>query len=496
MATETQTLMFLGGAGTVTGSKYLLTINDRRILVDGGMFQGDKDLREMNWAEFPIDPASISDVLLTHAHMDHCGYLPRLVKHGFRGPIWCTEGTAKLADIVLRDAGFLQEKDAEYAARRGYSKHEPPEPLYDLDDVERTLPLLRIIKFDTDIDLGDGITAHYTRAGHILGSASILVKNDDWSIQFSGDLGRKTHPVLRAREIPEGAPITLIESTYGDREHPEPEGLDHEEFADAIRRTVARGGSVLVPAFAVDRTEVLLKTLGEMRRDKRIPNVPIFVNSPMGIKALQVYYDAEARDELREDLLDRDFIDLEHVTEVVSTEDSIKLNNPKVPCIIISSSGMATGGRVVHHLEHMLPDHRNTVVFTGYQAHGTRGRDLIEGKSEIKMHGRYIPVRAEVLMDDQFSVHADSSELVDWLRELPTKPQIVFLVHGEEDATDALSKRIRDELDIMAVAPKLGEIVQLRPSVRRPAAVVDEGVDVEQIDNVEPGLDGDEVEQD
>lgn len=466
MATDPMTLTFLGAAGTVTGSKYLLTIGERRILVDAGMFQGDKDLRLLNWADFPVDPATITDVLLTHAHMDHTGYLPRLVKQGFNGPIWCTEGTEKLTEIVLRDAGFLQEKDAEYASRKGYSKHNPPEPLYTVADVEATLPLLRRIVFDEDVDLGDDITAHWTRAGHILGSGSILVRVGEHTVQFSGDLGRADHPVLRPREIPKGAPIVLIESTYGNREHPEPAETPHEEFADAIRRTVARGGSVLVPAFAVDRTEVVLKTLGEMRRDGRIPEVPIFVNSPMGIKALQVYYDADSRDELREDLRDTDFIDLAHVHEVVSTEDSIKLNNPKVPCIIISSSGMATGGRVVHHLEHMLPDHRNTVVFTGYQAHGTRGRDLIEGAKQLKMHGRYVQVKAEVLLDDQFSVHADASELVDWLRGLEVTPEVVFLVHGEPEAAGVLAQRIHDELGLNAVVPAQGEVVRLRPTPR------------------------------
>lgn len=461
MAPDLMTLTFLGAAGTVTGSKFLVTHDGRRILIDSGLFQGDKEYRLLNWSEFPIAPRSISDILLTHAHMDHVGYLPRLVKKGFHGHVWATPNTIKLAEIVLRDAGYLQEKDAEHAKLKGYSKHNPPEALYTVKDVERALKLFRPIEFDTDLDLGDGIFARYTRAGHILGSASIRLWADDRALVFSGDLGRHEHPVLRPREIPEGAPMVLIESTYGDREHPEPEHHSHEELADAIRRTVNRGGSVLIPAFAVDRTELVLKALGEMRKDGRIPDVPIFVNSPMGIRALQVYQEADG--ELRADLNAHDFADLANVHEVLSQEESMKLNSPQWPCIIISSSGMATGGRVVHHLEKMLPDPKHTVVFTGYQAHGTRGRDLVEGAKQLKMHGRYIPVKAEIIQDEEFSVHADASELVDWLQALEPQPQIVFLVHGEEHASEALAEKLTD-LGYLAVVPKQGEVVRVPKS--------------------------------
>ena len=458
MASDSMTITFLGGAGTVTGSKYLVNYGGRRILVDSGLFQGDKDYRLLNWADFPVEPSTISDILLTHAHMDHVGYLPRLVKKGFNGSVWATPHTIKLAEIVLRDAGYLQEKDAEHANLKGYSKHNPPEALYTSKDVERALNLFRPIEFDTDLSLGDGLFARYTRSGHILGSASIRVWAGDRSVVFSGDLGRHEHPVLRAREIPGGAPMVLIESTYGDREHPEPAGETHEELADAIRRTINRGGSVLIPAFAVDRTELVLKTLGEMRKEGRIPEVPIFVNSPMGIRALQVYQDADG--ELREDLSAHEFADLANVHEVLSQEDSMKLNNPKWPCIIISSSGMATGGRVVHHLERMLPDPKHTVVFTGYQAHGTRGRDLVDGAKQLKMYGRYIPVKAEIIQDEEFSVHADASELIDWLQALDPQPRIVFLVHGEERASSALAEKLTD-LGYLAVVPKHGEVVRV-----------------------------------
>ncbi|MDR0435819.1 MAG: MBL fold metallo-hydrolase [Propionibacteriaceae bacterium] len=458
MANARSSLRFLGGAGTVTGSKYLLEYGDRRILIDAGLFQGEKKLRLLNWDSFPVSPRGIDTILLTHAHMDHVGYLPRLVKQGFSGPVWATDGSELLAEVVLYDSAKLQEHDAENAAKNGYSKHENPEPLYTTADVDKTLKLLRFADFGVEIDLGDGITARYYRAGHILGSASVHVTTPDAEVLFSGDLGRHDHPVLKGRETPEGAPTVLIESTYGDREHPDWDEEPHEDLAEAIRRTIARGGNVLIPAFAVDRTEVVLLTLNRMRAAARIPDVPIYINSPMGARALEIYQSPSQRDELREDLRDHDFLDMRNIRVVTSTEESIRLNRPSEPCIIISSSGMATGGRVVHHLEHMLPDARNTVVFTGYQAKGTRGRTLIDGATELKMFGKYVPVKAEVLLDDGFSVHADASDLMDWLKELQPRPKIVYCVHGE-DGAPVLARRIRKELGITAVVPRLNEKV-------------------------------------
>jgi metallo-beta-lactamase family protein len=454
------TLTFLGGAGAVSGSKFLLETGNQRILIDCGLFQGDKELRELNWEKFPMDPASIDCILMTHAHLDHTGYLPRLVKQGFQGAIWATDATIALAEIVLLDAGHIQEADARDAAKGGYSKHSTPEPLYTVKDSEAVIKLFRVVDFETDLHLPGGVTARYTRAAHILGSASIHVTTPTAEILFSGDLGRGNHPVLRTRETPKGAPIVLIESTYGDREHPEWDESPHEEFAAAIRRTVKRGGSVLVPAFAVDRTEVILKTLAEMKSDGRIPDIPIYVNSPMGVRALDIYQSQEQRDELRPDLRDIDFVDLANLHEVTSIEDSIALNRPSQSSIIISSSGMATGGRVVHHLEHMLPDARNTVVFTGYQAHGTRGHSLITGAKSLKMYGQMIPVNAEILLDDGFSAHADASELMDWLRALNPQPHTVYCIHGEEGA-GLLAERITTELGIHAIVPALGDRIRL-----------------------------------
>lgn len=454
------TLTFLGAAGTVTGSKYLLTIEGRRILVDCGQFQGEKVLRQRNWAPFPVPPDTIDQVLLTHAHLDHCGYLPALVKAGFSGPIWCTGHTAQLAAIVLRDAGHLQERDAAEAAEGGWSKHRPPLPLYDGADVERTLPLLTAVDWDRDLDLGGGVSARFTRAGHILGAASICVTTPQGSVLFSGDLGRHDHPVLRPRDTPPGADYVVIESTYGDREHPEPRELPHEPLADVIRRSIGRGGSVLIPAFAVDRTEVVLKVLGEMMRHERIPRVPVYVNSPMATAALDVY--RSAPEELRVDVDPRTAFDVGELHEVRTADESRELTRGgHRPSIIISSSGMATGGRVLHHLERMLPDSRNAVVLTGYQAVGTRGRALEDGVTRLKMHGRYVGVRAEIVKDEEFSVHGDASDIVDWVREVHPAPVMVFCTHGEPPAAQALAARLEAELGLEAVAATQGEVVTI-----------------------------------
>lgn len=457
-------LTFVGGAGTVTGSKYLIDLDtdsgSRRILIDCGMFQGAKRLRLLNWAAFPVPPSSISDVLLTHAHMDHTGYLPRLVKEGFSGAIWGTDATLALAEIVLRDSAFLQERDADFANAHGFSRHSNAQPLYRIGDVERTLPLFRTVEFDRPLDLGDGLEAKWTRAGHILGSGSIRLTTPEGSFLFSGDLGRGEHPVLRSREIPEGADIVLVESTYGDREHPEPEGPAHEAFAEAIRRTVDAGGTVLVPAFAVDRTEVVLLALDEMVRDGRIPRVPVFVDSPMALASLEIY---RARGQAEELNPGAGGLRLPHLDlrEMRSVEESKSLNSFGRPSIIISASGMATGGRVLHHLERLLPGTQNCVVLTGYQAMGTRGRALLDGAASLKMHGMEVAVRCRIVRDEEFSVHADASELVDWVGALRPAPARVFCVHGEADSLRALAGRIGEELGIPSRPAVEGEAVDL-----------------------------------
>ncbi|CAN5258223.1 MBL fold metallo-hydrolase [soil metagenome] len=458
---ESATLTFLGAVGTVTGSKFLVEHGGRRVLVDCGIYQGDREWRRRNWDPFPVPPSDIDDVILTHCHLDHSGYLPALVRDGFAGPIWMTEGTAALTAIVLRDSAHLNERDAEFAQAGGWSKHEVPLPLYREVDAERAITQFRTIAYDAPTELGGGVGVTLVRAGHVLGAASALVTAGAARVLFSGDLGRATHPVLRPRSVPPAARTVVMESTYGDRTHPKVEGRPHAALADAIRRTVERGGSVLLPAFAVDRTELVLKALSEMRRSGDLPVVPVFVDSPMALAALDVYRRPSLRGELRADV-SSDLVDLPTLKAARTSEESMALNNPRVPCVVISASGMGSGGRVVHHLRHMLPDRRNTVVLTGYQAVGTRGRALLDGATELKMHGQYVPVRAEIVTDEEFSVHADSDELVAWLREMPELPETVYVAHGEQGSTEAFAARIRQELDVTAVVPRLGERVRLR----------------------------------
>ncbi|HET8595233.1 MAG TPA: MBL fold metallo-hydrolase [Intrasporangium sp.] len=451
-------LTFLGAAGTVTGSKFLLERDERRLLVDCGLYQGEREWRRRNWDALPVDPASIADVALTHAHLDHCGYLPALVRDRFSGPVHVTAGTAELAAIILRDSAHLQEEDAENARRFGWSKHAEPRPLYTSGDAERALRLMRPCPPSRVVEI-DGMTLSFLRAGHILGSSSVHVAGTDWSVLFSGDLGRPTHPILRERERPPAARTVVLESTYGDRAHPEVDP-DHTVMADTIRRTVRRGGSVIIPAFAVDRTEVVLLALAELLARDAIPDVPVWVDSPMALATLSVYRDPAHADEVDATALEA-LASMHDLRAARTAEESMRLNAPGSPCIIVSASGMATGGRVVHHLKHLLPQARNTVLLTGYQAVGTRGRDLIEGAREVKIAGRYVRVRAEVVQLDDFSVHADADELVAWVAELPEPPGTVHVVHGELEASRALAARLRDEVDCAVSVPHYLERVLL-----------------------------------
>ena len=444
-------LTFLGATGTVTGSRFLVESAGERVLVDAGLYQGVKTLRQRNWEPFPIDPATLRSVVLTHAHLDHCGYLPRLVRDGFGGPILCTPETAELAAIVLEDSAHLQEEDARYANQAGFSKHHPALPLYDADDVQRTTALVAPVAFHDEVKAADGILLTLRSAGHILGSATATLTTGEATVLFSGDLGRPHHPLVAPREDPPAADLVVMESTYGDRRHPSRSST----LAKAIRRTVKRGGNVLIPAFAVDRTELVLLELGELMRSGAIPTVPVHVDSPMALAALRVYERSlEAR------RLPRGF-GIPELRTAASPLESERLNAPAYPCIVVSASGMASGGRVVHHLAHQLPDARNCVVLTGYQAVGTRGRDLAEGARHVKIHGRYVPERAEVVVDDEFSAHADADELMSWLQRMPSPPRTVFVVHGERTASLSFARRIEDELGWPAVVPDMGERVRL-----------------------------------
>jgi metallo-beta-lactamase family protein len=452
-------LTFLGATGTVTGSRFLVEHDGARVLVDAGLYQGLRELRRRNWEQFPVDPSTLDAVVLTHAHLDHCGYLPRLVRDGFTGQIVCTMETAELAEIVLRDSAHLQEEDAAYANDAGFSKHRPALPLYDTDDVVRTLPLFVPVTYDREVSPAPGIEVVLRPAGHILGSSSAQVSAGGASACFSGDLGRPYHPLLFPPDDPPAVDSLVVESTYGDRAHP---GRDEHVMADAIRRTLARGGSVLIPAFAVDRTELVLLRLKELRDRGLIPPVPVYVDSPMALRTLEIYQYAAARGTsgMRAEVGRAQF-DPGDLRPIEDAAGSALINTPTHPCVIVSASGMASGGRVVHHLRHQLPDHRNCVILTGFQAEGTRGRQLLDGARTVKVHGRYVPVNAEIVHDDTFSVHADADELIGWISRAKEPPRTVYVVHGEERSSAQLAHRIEVELGLSAVVPRLGEQVFL-----------------------------------
>ena len=456
-------LQFLGGAGTVTGSRFLVETAGQRVLVDCGLFQGTKELRLRNWAPFPVPAGTIDAVVLTHAHLDHVGYLPALVEQGFRGPVLCSARTAELAGIVLEDAAHLQEEEAAYANRAGYSKHRPALPLYTSADAERARRRLRPVPTGEDVAVVPGIDVRLGHAGHILGARTVHLRVEDGarSILFTGDLGRQEHPLLHAPSPPPAADVVVTESTYGGRVHPPAEAA-LEAMADLIRRTAARGGTVVVPAFTVDRTEVVLLALAELARDGRIPRLPVYADSPMALRVLDVYRAAlaDGDDELRPAVRDP-FTDGIDVHEVHDTDGSRALHDLPYPAVIVSASGMATGGRVLHHLARRLPDHRNAVILTGFQAAGTRGQQLADGAHAVKLLGTYVPVRAEVLQVDGFSVHADADELTSWLGRVPEAPGLAFVVHGEPTASAALRDRLEDELGWTVVVPRSMERVRV-----------------------------------
>jgi metallo-beta-lactamase family protein len=454
------TLRFLGAAGTVTGSKFLVETAGARVLVDCGLFQGARAWRRRNWDDLPLDPGSLDAVVLTHAHLDHSGAVPLLTRNGYTGPVVCTPATARLAAIVLRDAAHLQEEEAHYANEAGFSKHSPALPLFDTADAEKAISLLRPLEHDAPGTLPGGLTLHLRRAGHILGSAFAELDVDGTRVVFSGDLGRGEHPLLLPPAAPSDADVVVVESTYGDRAHEE---SGDRALADVITRTTHRGGVCLLPAFAVDRTPVLLMALARLKRDGAIPDLPIFVDSPMALHALEVYrdsiahHDADVRPEIGSD---GHLFEPPGLRLMPTREDSEQLNRPGRPCIIISASGMATGGRVLHHLSEQLPNSRNSVVLTGFQVPGTRGRALADGAESLKIHGRYVPVRAEVVSLQGYSAHADAGQLVTWLADLRT-PRAAYVVHGEPDASAALADRLHRELGWTAVVPEYLEKVRL-----------------------------------
>ena len=450
-------LTFLGAAGTVTGSKYLLESAGRRILVDCGLFQGYKQLRDRNWARLPFDASSIDAILLTHAHLDHSGYLPLLVRDGFTGPILSTRATSKLCELLLPDSGHLMEEDAKFANRYGFSKHTPALPLYTQEDARRSLESFRPIDFHNSVEVVPGCTATFRVAGHILGAATIEVNWDGLSIVFSGDLGRFGDATMLDPEAVPATDYLLVESTYGNRLHDR--RSPEEALEELVNRTVRRGGTVVIPAFAVGRAQSLLFHLSNLIQEGRIPNLPVFLDSPMAVNASEIFCSHSAGRRLT-DAQCRQACGI--ATYVREAEESKKLNTNRLPKIIISASGMATGGRILHHLKNYLPDRRSTVVLAGFQAGGTRGAALRDGASEVKIHGGYVPVRAEVVSLDMFSAHADRDELLRWLGSFEAAPKQTFVVHGEPGASDALRHSIDETLGWNVRVPEHLERVELQ----------------------------------
>jgi metallo-beta-lactamase family protein len=483
-------LTFLGAAGTVTGSKHLLEVEGLRILVDCGLFQGLKELRLRNWEPFPLDPAGIDAVVLTHAHLDHCGYLPRLVAGGFRGRIYCTPATRDLCTLVLPDSAHLQEEDARDANRHGYTKHNPALPLYTSVDAARALTQFQPVGYDRPIPIqgrgrdgrgtdpglspSSSVTVEFINAGHLLGSSYARIRVGDKVLLFGGDLGRYGRPVLPDPSPVAEADYLLVESTYGDRLH-EPDD-DGERLARIIRESVQRGGKLIIPSFAVGRVEEILYWLRRLEEEKRIPVLPVYVDSPMAVGALQFY--AARLNELDPGLQPHErsgprgqtlsaggrkmaAFATERLVTVASPQQSADIVASRQPSIVISASGMATGGRVLRHLAATLTSPRNTVLFVGYQSVGTRGRALVDGAKEVKMLGRVLPVAAHIERIDSMSAHADAGEIMRWLSGFTRAPKMTFLVHGDTGALEALAGRVSSERGWLAHIAQHRETVDL-----------------------------------
>ena len=448
-------LKFLGAAGTVTGSKHLLDVLGMKILIDCGLFQGLKELRLKNWEPMPIDPREIDCIVLTHAHLDHTGHLPRLYKQGFRGRIVATHATVDLTDVILRDSAKLQEEEAEFHNRQGSSKHHPAEPLYTTEDAEAVLQQIEGFDFFRKIELGPGLTIEYKPAGHILGSATVTLEVREQGhlrrMVFSGDIGQFDSPLL-AEPAPIGpADYVMMESTYGDRLHSNESVEDQLEVV--VRESIARGGALIVPAFAVARSQVLVYHLGRLQKAGRIPALPIYLDSPMAVNATDIYlrHPDDIRPKVRSQL--RELFSLDNLHVIRSRDESQRINSQKGPMVIISASGMATGGRVLHHLMHRVDKPETTLLFAGFQAEGTRGWRLQQGERSIKVFGRDVAVRAHLDTIHGLSAHGDQADLLRWLRTVEGKPREIFLVHGEKKALEVLRAKIEQDLGFEATVP-------------------------------------------
>jgi metallo-beta-lactamase family protein len=442
-------ISFLGAARTVTGSKYLLESQKSKVLIDCGLFQGEKELRLRNWDDLPIHSKNIDAIILTHAHLDHTGYIPLLIKNGFKGKIYCTRATFDLAKLILPDSGFLQEEEARYAKKKGYSKHFNPKPLYTQKDAMQSFKNFQIVDFHKEIKIDDEFSFSLTKAGHILGASSVLVTANGKKILFSGDLGRNNSPVVTKPEPAPQADYVLCESTYGNRHHDANENAEN-FLEEIINKTSAKGGKIIIPAFAVGRTQKLLYYINNLKKAGRIPDITIFLDSPMSIKVTALVDDYVAENKMSR----QEYQDIyRNVKFCVTRIQSKKIFSYPNPAIIISASGMAAGGRVLHHIANYAPMPNTTILLVGYQAAGTRGRDLQEGKKEVKIHGEQIPVRAKIETMSNMSDHGDVNELIDWIKTMPHKPKKVFVVHGENEQAESFAKTVREEIGCEAEVP-------------------------------------------
>jgi len=460
-------ITFLGAAGTVTGSKYLIEAGGKRLLVDCGLFQGPKELQQRNWNNLPIEPASIDWVLLTHAHIDHTGYIPRLVQNGFLGPIYSNAATRELCELLLLDSAHLQEEDAQYAAKKNYSSHHPPLPLYTVAQAQTSLAQFREIPRGDVFSISPEFSVRPHDAGHILGSSwlelTITENGKQTLVVFSGDVGRYDQPILKDPESPTHADFLLCESTYGDRDHPT--GSVPDELAEVINRVAKRGGAVVAPAFAVGRTQTLMYYLRELEEKQRIPRLPVYVDSPMAINVTDIYVrhkeDHDADFVQQENQGDLDPLNMKEVHMTRSVEDSKSINEVVAPCIIISASGMANGGRILHHLARRLPDARSAVLLVGYEAEGTGGRALEDGAQYLRIHGEEVPVKAEIVKIDQLSAHAGRSELLRWLSGITAPPRQTFLVHGEPNALESFHGAVTSRFHWPVTVPEYLQSIDL-----------------------------------
>jgi metallo-beta-lactamase family protein len=449
-------MTFLGAAGTVTGSKYLLEHRDQHVLIDCGLFQGYKQLRLHNWDPFQLPVRDLQAIVLTHAHLDHSGYLPVLARNGYRGPVYATPATCELVKILLRDSGRLQEEEAEFANRHGFSKHAPALPLYTEQDAERALKLLHPVELHHRVTIVPGLSILLRGAGHILGAATVEIVADGITLVCSGDLGRPNDPLMFAPETIEQTDYLLIESTYGDRRHPEES--PEKQLAEVITRTALRHGITLVPSFAVGRAQLLMYHLYRLKQQHAIPDLPIYLNSPMATDVTRLYQ--RFRSEHRLSLEECEGM-CQGTHFVRATRDSIELDQMRTPAVILAASGMATGGRVLHHLKALAPNPLNTLLIPGFQAGGTRGAQIIAGAPSVRIHGKDVPIRAEVVPMETLSAHADADEIIEWLRGFKRPPKHTYVVHGEPNASDVLRRRISLELGWSVSVPEYRDSVDL-----------------------------------